>query len=100
MCDSQFHFFFIFGFFSLLHDLMNRELLFAQDYSLENSDGSYLCFPLDSLHSVPFFSLYFFSSSTVYTLSDTVSSNIDKVLSVNPSADVFVFKARFPLGDK
>ena len=51
-------------------------LPFARDLSLENSADSYLCFRLALLHSVSF---------------DSISSNIDEVLSINPSANVFVF---------
>ena len=31
------------------------------------------------------------SSSSVYTVFDSISSNVDGVLSINPSANVFVF---------
>ena len=51
-------------------------LPFARDLSLENSADSYLCFRLALLHSVTcFFSLY-------------RSSNIDEILSINPSTNV------------
>ena len=67
-------------------------LPFARDLSLENSADSYLCFLLALLHSVSYFSfLYQSPSSSLCTVFDSVSSNIDEVLSINPSANVFVF---------
>ena len=67
-------------------------LPFAQDLSLENSADSYLCFRLALLHSMSyFFFLYRSPSSSLCTIFDSVSSNIDEVLSINPSANVFVF---------
>ena len=60
--------------------------------SLENSADSYLCFRLALLHSVSyFFFLYRSPSSSLCTVFDSISSNIDEVLSINPSANVFVF---------
>ena len=38
-----------------------------------------------------FFFLYRSPSSSLYTVFDSISSNIDEVLSINPSANVFVF---------
>ena len=71
---------------------MKKELPFAQDLSLENSADSYLCFRLALLHSLSyFFFLYRSSSSCLCTVFDSISSNIDEVLSINPSANVFVF---------
>ena len=67
-------------------------LPFAQDLSLENSADSYLCFRLALLHSVSyFFFLYRSLSSSLCTVFDSISSNIDEVLLINPSANVFVF---------
>ena len=67
-------------------------LPFAQDLSLENSSDSYLCFRLALLHSVSyFFFLYRSPFSALCTVFYSVSSNIDEVLSINPSANVFVF---------
>ena len=63
-------------------------LPFARDLSLENSADSYLCFRLALLHSVSYFFFLCRSPSSVF---DSVLSNIDEVLSVNPSANVFVF---------
>ena len=67
-------------------------LPFARDLSLENSADSYLCFRLALLHSVSyFFFLYRSPSSSLCTVFDSISSNIDELLSINPSANVFVF---------
>ena len=63
-----------------------------RDVSLENSADSYLCFRLALLHSVSyFFCLYRSPSSLLCTVFYSISSNIDEVLSTNPSANVFVF---------
>ena len=63
----------------------------AQDVSLENSADSYLCFRLALLHLVSyFFFLYQSPSSALCMVFDSISSNIDEVLSLNPCA-VFVF---------
>ena len=71
---------------------MNKGIPFARDLFLENSAGSYLCSWLALLHSVSyFFLLYWSPSSSLCTVFDSVSSNIDEVLSINPSANVFVF---------
>ena len=68
-------------------------LPFTRDLSLENSADSYLCFRLALLHSVSyFFFLYRSPSSSLCMVFDSVSSNIDEVLSINPSANVFVFE--------
>ena len=67
-------------------------LPFARDLSLENSADSYLCFRPALFHSVSyFFFLYRSPSSVLYTVFYSISSNIDGVLSINPSANVFVF---------
>ena len=67
-------------------------LPFARDLSLEHSADFYLCFGLALLHSVSyFFFLYRSPSSALCTVFDSISSNIDEVLSINPSANVFVF---------
>ena len=75
---------------------VKEEPPFARDLSLESSADSYLCFRLALLHSVSyFFSLYWSPSSLLYTGFDSISSNIEKVLSVKPSANAFalgVFK--------
>ena len=52
----------------------------------------FLCFRLALLHSVSyFFFLYRSPSSALCTVFDSISSNIDEVLSINPSANVFIF---------
>ena len=67
-------------------------LPFARDLSLENSADSYLCFWLALLHLVSYFFFIFRSpSSLLFTVFESISSNIDEILSINPSANVFVF---------
>ena len=71
---------------------VKEALPFARDLSLENSADSYLCFQLALLHSVSYF--FFLSqspSSSLCTVFDSISSHIDEALSINPSANVFVF---------
>ena len=71
---------------------LKEGLPFALDLSLENSVDSYLCFRLALLHSVSYFSfLYWWPSSLLCTVFDSISSNIDYVLLINPSANVFIF---------
>ena len=78
-----------------------KEVLpFGRELSLENSADSYLCFWLALLHSVSyFFFLYRSPSSALCTVFDSISSNIDEVLSINPSANIFVF-GDFNVNDK
>ena len=67
-------------------------LPFARNLSLENSADSYLCFRLALLHSVSYFFFFYQSpSSALCMVFDSISSNIDEVLSINPSANAFVF---------
>ena len=67
-------------------------LPFARYLSLENSVDSYLCFRLVLLHSVSyFFFLYRSPSSSLCTVFVSISSNIDEILSINPSTNLFVF---------
>ena len=74
-------------------------LPFALDLSLENTTDSYLCFWLALRHSVSYFFFHYRSpSSSLCTFFESISSNIDEVLSINPSAKpidqpihVFVF---------
>ena len=69
-------------------------LPFARDLSLENSADSYLCFRLALLHSLSyFFFLYRPPSLSLWAVFASISSNIDEVLSINPSGNVFVFNA-------
>ena len=71
---------------------VKARLPFARDFSLENSADLYLCFQLALLHSVPYLIfLYQSPSSSLFTNFDYISSNIDMVRSINPSANVFVF---------
>ena len=65
---------------------------FAQDFSLENSTDSYLCFRLALLHSVSyFFFLYQSPSLSLCLVFDSISSNADEVFLIKPFANVFVF---------
>ena len=67
-------------------------LHFAWDLSLENSADSYLSFWLALLHSLSyFFFLYQSPSLSLLTVFDSILSNTNEVLSINPSANVFVF---------
>ena len=67
-------------------------LPFARDLSLENSADSYICFGLALLHSVSYFFFFYRSPySSLCTVFDSVPSNIDEDLSINPPANVFVF---------
>ena len=71
---------------------VKKGIPFVQALSLENSADSYSCFRLALLHSVPyFFFLYQSPSSSLCTVFDSISFNIDEVLSINPSANVIVF---------
>ena len=64
-------------------------LPFAQDLPLGNSADSYLCFRLALLDSVfYFFFLYQSPSASSCMVFDSISFNIDGVLSINPSANV------------
>ena len=67
-------------------------LPFAWDLSLENSADSYLCFWLALLHLVSYFFFLYQSPLLLCTVFDSISFNIDEVLSINPSANVFVFR--------
>ena len=77
-----------------MHDLsvyVKEGLPFAWDLSLESSADSYLCFRLALSHSVSYFFFLDQSPSALCTVFDSISSNIDEVLSINPSANVFIF---------
>ena len=66
-------------------------LPFAQDLSLQNSADAYLSFWLAFLSSVSyFFSLYQSPSSSSCTVFHFISSKMDEILSIKPSANVFV----------
>ena len=72
--------------------MLKKDFLLQRDLSLENSADSYLLFRLALLHSVSdFFFLYRSLSSSLCMVFDSISSNRDEVLSINPSADAFVF---------
>ena len=65
---------------------------FARDLSVENSADSYLCFELVLLHSVSYFLFLCWSPSlSLCRVFDSIWSNIDEVLLINPSA-AFVFE--------
>ena len=65
-------------------------LPFARNSSLENSVDSYLCYWLALLQPVSyFFFLYQSPSLSSCMVFDSVSSNIDDVLSINPSVNLF-----------
>ena len=72
---------------------MVLQIILKKDFLLKTlTAASYLCFRLVLLHSVSYF---FFScrspSSSLCTVFDSISSNIDEVLSINSAANVFVF---------
>ena len=83
-------------FISHMHGLavyVKERLPFAWGLSLENSANSYLRFQLALLHSVSYFFFLCQSPSLLLcTIFDSIFSNIDEVLSTNPSANVFVFQ--------
>ena len=58
-------------------------LPFARELSLENS--------ADLLHSVSYFFFFYQSPLFLCMVFDSILSNIDEVLSINPSVNVFVF---------
>ena len=67
-------------------------LLFPRNLSLDSSADSHLCFQLALLHSMSYFFFLIQSPSLLLSMVfDSISSNIDGVLSINPSANVFVF---------
>ena len=78
-----------------MHDLavyLKEGLPYAWDLLLENSADSYLCFRLALLLSVSyFFFLYRSPSLSLCTVFYSISSKIDEVLSINPSANMFLF---------
>ena len=55
------------------------------------SKGCYLSFRLALLHSVSYFFFLYQSPSSLCTVFNSISANIDKVLSINPSVNMFVF---------
>ena len=67
-----------------------KGLPFAWVLSLENSADSHSCFRLALLYSVSYFFFFYRPSSSLCTVFDSISSNKDEVLSINPSVNVFV----------
>ena len=69
-------------------------LPFVQDLSLENSEDSYLCFNwlYFTQHLTCFSSIDYLLHLGLCIVFYSISSNIDEVLSFNPSANVFVFE--------
>ena len=67
---------------------------FVSDISQENSEDSYLC--MFSTHFASFIVLFFFlywsPSYSLCTVIDAASYKIDEVLSITPSAKVFVLR--------
>ena len=69
---------------------VKKVIPFAWDLSLEYSADCYLSFRMALLHSMSsFFFLYYSSSSSLCTVFDSISSNLDVVLSINSSANIF-----------
>ena len=66
-------------------------LPFASHLSLENFADSYLCFRLALLHLMSYFFFLYQAPSSLYTVFDSIPSNIDQVLLINPSANAFAF---------
>ena len=78
--------------YMVLQFMWKKGLPFACNLSLEKSVDSNLCFRLALLHSVSyFFFLYRSPCLSLCTVFDSISSNVDEVLLINPSANVFVF---------
>ena len=79
-----------------MHDLavyMKEGLPFTQDLSLENSADSSLCFLLALLHLLSYFLFpHWLPSISLWTLFDSISSNVDEVLPIIQSTNnVFIF---------
>ena len=71
---------------------VKQELPFSREFSQENFADSYLCFRLALLRSVSyFFFLYRSPLSLLFTVFDSILSNIVEVLSIKPSTNVFAF---------
>ena len=78
-----------------MHDVtvyVKKGLPFSRDLSQEKSADSYLCLRVALLHSLSyFFFLYQSPFSSLCMVFDSISFNIDEVLLIIPSADIFVF---------
>ena len=73
-------------------------LPFAGDLSQKTSAESYLCLLTALPHSMSyFFFLYQSPSSLLCTVFDSFSFNIDEVLSINPTANVFSVESQMTL---
>ena len=82
------------GYGTCMHGLavyMKEGLPFAWDLSLGNSADSYLNFPLALFHSVSYFFFLSRSPLSLCMVFYSISSSKEEVLSINPSANVFVF---------
>ena len=66
-------------------------LIFARHLFLENSVHSYSCFQLALLSALLRFRLSSIFLSLCSLFNDLIPSNINEVLSMNPSANAFVF---------
>ena len=64
---------------------------FARDLSIKSSKDSYLWLRLTLLHLTPYFIFLYRSPSSLRMAFDAISSNIDEVLSINPSTNALVF---------
>ena len=51
----------------------------------------FLCFRLALLHSVPYFFFIYQSPSSLCVVVGAISPNIDEVLLINPSGNMFIF---------
>lgn len=68
----------------------------ALDLPLENFGDSCACFGPGLLHLVPYFLFLYQSRLLPFgTVFDAISSNIDAVLLIDPSANVFIFYLSF-----
>ena len=72
--------------------VLRREgLNFARELSLENYKDSFLCLQMGLLHSVSYF--FFLITIPFFLLTfNAISPNIDKVLSISPSANEFAIE--------
>ena len=72
---------------------LKEVLSFAWELFLENSANYYLCFQLALLDSASYFFFLIRSPSlSLWAVFGAISSNINKVLSINPSANVCVLR--------
>ena len=76
----------------ILQFMWRNYFLFVWDLYPKNPADSSLYFRLALLHPVSYFFFLYQSPSSLCTGFDSIWSNIDKFLSTNPSANVFVFR--------